>query len=64
MNKALGAKELLIIGLVLLLLTGFTSSPVLLIGAIVCFIAAPFSKKKKVEHTSKKPDSRNWEDLE
>lgn len=63
MNKALGAKELLITGLVLLFLTGLTSSPLLLVGAIICFIAAPFSRKKKVKQ-SKKPDSRNWGDLE
>lgn len=64
MNKALGAKELVIIGLVLLLLTGFTSSPILLVGAIICFIAAPFSIKKKAKKTSEKTDSRNWGDLE
>lgn len=63
MNKALGAKELVIIGMVLLLLTGLTSSPVLLVGAVVCFIAAPFSIKKKAKQSSEKPDSRNWEDL-
>jgi len=63
MNKALGAKELVIIGVVLLLLTGLTSSPILLVGAIVCFIAAPFSIKKKAKKSSEKLDSRNWEDL-
>ncbi len=64
MNKALGAKELVVIGLVLLLLTGLTSSPILLVGAIVCFIVAPFSIKKKAKKSSEKPDSRDWGDLE
>lgn len=64
MNKALGAKELVIVGLCLLLLTGLTSSPILLIGSIICFIAAPFSRKKKVKKSSEKPNSRNWGDLE
>lgn len=63
-NKALGAKELVIIGLGLLLLTGLTSSPILLVGSIVCFIAAPFSRKKKVKKISKKSNSRDWGDLE
>lgn len=63
MNKALGAKELIIIGLCLLLLTGLTSSPLFLIGSIACFIAAPFSKKKKVKKVSEKSASRDWGDL-
>ena len=64
MNKSLGAKELVIIGLILLLLTGFTSSPIFLVGAIVCFVVAPFSIKKKSKKSSDKSDSRNWGDLE
>jgi hypothetical protein len=64
MNKALGVKELVGIGLVLLLLTGLTSSPILLVGAIICFVMAPFSRKKKVKKSSEKPNSRNWGDLE
>lgn len=63
MNKALGVKELVIIGLCLLLLTGLTSSPLFLIGSIACFIAAPFSKKNKTKKMPEKSNSRDWGDL-
>lgn len=64
MNRALGVKELVVIGSILLLLTGLTSSPILLVGSIICFIVAPFSKKKKTKKMPEKSDSRDWEDLE
>jgi len=64
MNKALGAKELVIIGFCLLLLTGLTSSPILLVGSIVCFIIAPFSRKKKTKKLPEKPNSRDLRGLE
>lgn len=75
MNKKLNAKELLIIGICLVILCGLVGniSPgfggLLLVGGLICIIAAPFNIKKRSSEkdNSKKGKSssgRDWEDLE
>lgn len=74
MNKKLSAKDLIIIGGCLLLLTGLTGSaggilggivsPALLIGSIAAFIAAPFSRNKNNKDKKKDTKPRSWGDLE
>ncbi len=74
MNKKLNAKDLIIVGVCLLLLTGLTGSaggilggivsPALLIGSIAAFVAAPFSRNKNKEAEEKNKEPRSWGDLE
>jgi hypothetical protein len=78
MNKRLTAKELLIIGICLIILAGLTGnlgsagrsvSALLLVGGFICIVATPFNIKKRdskkdVSKDSKTSASRDWKDLE
>ena len=77
MNKRLSGKDLFIIGVCLLILSGLINhlgnigsliSMAFSVGGLVCLIAAPFNLRNKNKANTKQPihevPTRNWGDLD